>query len=200
MTSAPREIESTLLVCADDPAAVVTALAMITHINGYALQPLKPQRLNDIYFDTRDGRLGSARVGLRLRSVDGTWYVTLKGPSHQSAGTADRGELELAWSKQAFEEIHHELSSYSIRLKDLEATCEASDPIWCMQRMGFVVVQNRDTERQRRAVVTSINTSPVAELAIDAVTFKLASDRVRLYAVEVELKDVAARSDTTFHC
>jgi len=190
MTGEPREVEAALLVCGERPAETARALAALTEVAGYELQVLPSQNLHDVYFDTSDGRLGSEAIALRLRSVDGSWYITRKGPGRQvEPGTVDRSELELPWSIEVLPRVLGPELAPGPSVEKPESAAEARDPVRSMQRRGLVVVQDREAHRQRRAVIPAKRARGlVAELAIDAVTFKLSHGRVRLYEVEVELK------------
>jgi len=190
MTGEPREVEAALLICGEHPAETARSLAVLTEVDGYELQVLPSQNLHDVYFDTSDGRLGSEAIALRLRSVDGSWYITRKGPGRQvEPGTVDRSEIELPWSIEVLPRVLERELALGPSVEKPESAAKDPDPVRSMQRRGLVVVQDRETHRQRRAVIPAKRAlGPVAELAIDDVTFKLSHRRVRLYEIELELK------------
>lgn len=79
-----------------ESAEVFPQLAVLRHLGPYTLH-LAPQveQQRNTYYDTADGRLRTARYGLRTREVDGRSVVTLKGPGEVSAGVHRRAEWEF---------------------------------------------------------------------------------------------------------
>lgn len=190
MTAGNSEIEAALAISAATPLKVAEQIEALPAVAGYRLLPLHPQRLRDRYFDTPDRQLEALRFALRLREVDGTPYLGLKGPARASGwGPVERLEIEAPWSENIFVRIVEELMNRRVRLVEFHGQFEARDPLRAVTRLGLMTVQERATHRKRRSVVGLDGTATeVAELAIDAVTFYFRDRVVRLYEVEVEAR------------
>jgi triphosphatase len=183
----PREIESTLAVCSEEPEEIVRAVAALREIDGFELRPRENEDIRDTYFDTPDGQLDATGVVLRLRAVAGRTLLTIKGPPRAEVhGARSRLELEQEWPDPGWRLLHAELG----RHLDLPAAAPAvSDPVEALRTIGLVVVQERRTSRQPRDVVPRAGDGGrVAELAVDSVVFRLAAGEVRHHEVEIEVK------------
>lgn len=88
------EIEAKFRIAATDLAE----LAKLRRLGAYALNPSPaPEQQENIYYDTSDGRLNTARYGLRVRRVGNRALVTLKGPAEVAAdGVHRRAEFEFS--------------------------------------------------------------------------------------------------------
>lgn len=65
-----------------------------SRLAGLLPPPRRIVRQRNIFFDTADGRLAAARLGLRLRQEEGTWLLTAKGPATSRGGLTARAEAE----------------------------------------------------------------------------------------------------------
>lgn len=87
------EIEAKFRVNATD----LPRLAKLRQLGAYTLSPMpEPEQQENIYYDTADARLTTARYGLRVRRIGPRTLVTLKGPAEVSAdGVHRRSEFEF---------------------------------------------------------------------------------------------------------
>jgi inorganic triphosphatase YgiF len=188
----PREVEGVLLVSADDPAAVGRRLAAVDTLAGFDLLPREPEQLHDVYLDTDDGDLTGLRVAFRLREVDGRPLLTLKADARRAGTASERLELEAPWSDQALRAALDELRRRGARLPDRPAGpgADQGEPLAVLAGLGLHPTQVRETTRTPRNVVERgrRDAGPVAELALDAVAYRLPGATVRLLEVEVEAK------------
>lgn len=67
-------------------AATLAALATMPTLGAATLGPMRRVSEIDRYLDTADGRLAASRWACRLRSRDGAWRVSLKGPPLAGSG------------------------------------------------------------------------------------------------------------------
>ncbi len=86
------EIEAKYMV---DEAALDT-VSHVRQLGAYALHPAPAvEEQENTYYDTADGRLSSARYGLRRRQVGERSMITLKGPTDGNDGLHRRAEYEM---------------------------------------------------------------------------------------------------------
>ncbi len=185
----PSELEAALIIKSDAPRRLAEQMGSLTSIAGYRLHPEPPQPIRDLYFDTSERTLRAKHVALRLRTIGSLHLITLKGPSRQTDwGGAERLELEEPWSEQALARMVEALRRAGIALRQTSITTDAR--IQAMTSLGLVVVQDRETYRQPRNVARMDDPrgTPLAELAVDAVTYHFGAKVVRLYDVEIEAK------------
>jgi inorganic triphosphatase YgiF len=88
------EIEAKFRVAAADLAK----LAALRRLGSYTLTPASaPEQQENIYYDTADARLTTARYGLRVRRIGQRTLVTLKGPAEVGPdGIHRRAEFEFS--------------------------------------------------------------------------------------------------------
>ncbi len=183
---AGREVELSLVIAADDPESVLRRLARLREVGPYVLNARGSDRLVDRYFDTPDGALQEQGLALRLRALDKTTLIGLKGPRRSaSTRTEDRLERELPFSSEAVEEVGRRIGrtrTVTSTDADPEAVLEAA--------LGVRLIQRRETARLLRDVADAREASgPVlAELALDRVRFEIGSREVRHYEIEIEAK------------
>lgn len=161
------EVEAALVVACSDPAAVFAELRNLGRLGPCELQPRPAQHLRDRYFDTPSRDLWRRRLAFRERRVDGACLIALKG----EIAPRERLEIEERHSEAARERIEEELGA-----RDVPIALE-----------GLEVIQERETWRERRALVRDAQT--VAEVALDEVDYRFGGRGVRLHEVEVELED-----------
>lgn len=187
---ASREVELSLVVTADEPEGVFRRLARLRELGAYTLRPRGSERIVDRYFDTSDGALRERGLALRLRAVNGTTLVGLKGPRRsRSTQTEDRFEQERPFSPEAVREIGKRIG---LELRALEPTAMDTDgPDEILAALlGVHLIQRRETVRLLRDVADSGEpTDPVlAELVLDRVRFEVGDREIRHYEIEVEAK------------
>lgn len=195
------EIEGALLVMDEDPASVADEIAALREAGGRELVPRPDQDIRDVYFDSAERQLSAKRIALRLREVDGTTFLTLKFGRSRSLGVTSRTEIETPWSPASLSHVLDVLTTEGVRFHRMTAGWDGkpSTPRAALRAMGFFVRQARHTHRRRRDVIedgAARQASPrVGELAIDAVTYELERSIVRLFEIEVEVKDAGKTDD-----
>lgn len=180
------EREAKLVITAEPPEAIADAIAALTSLAGQSLAAAGTVVQRDTYFDTPEGALRMRRQSLRLRVTGEATKLTLKGEARDvGSGVTERDELEREWSAAAFEEARAALARQGIALAPAPAT---GDPSSVLAAAGLARVQERETRRRLRHAGAG---APIAELAIDEVTYRLASGPVRHHEVEIEAKAAA---------
>lgn len=184
------EIETTLAVCSGDPESIARQIAALTSVGEFALLPRRDLAIRDAYLDFPDGRLRACGLALRMRVVNGRQLVTLKGrPQRVGKGGVKREELELQWSEVAFETLMARLAESGLTIDHPPIVDVDDGSLAVFLAIGFEEVQTRDTVRRIRDVVAEDRgESPIAELAIDSVTYRFSFGDVRHHEVEIELK------------
>ena len=177
------EREAKLVITAERPEAIADAIATLTSLAGQPLAAVDTVMQRDTYFDTPAGALRARRQSLRLRVTGKGTKLTLKGEGRDvDPGVTERDELEREWSAEAFAEARAALERQGIALAAAPATGEPSS---VLAAAGLAHVQERETRRRLRHAGAG---APIAELAIDEVTYRLASGPVRHHEVEIEAK------------
>jgi len=212
-----QEIEATLIIYAENPLAVIGQIAGLTFLGSYRLLPQEPQAIHDLYFDTPEGALQTQKLALRVREIQpmkipapdrsrigragehklpiaetraGRW-LTLKGPSRPTDwGGMERLEIEAPWSEEALVRVTKALMDRGIGILSQHQGFDYAHPLEVMTGLGLKVIQNRETRRQVRNIVSvGEEGSPVlAEMAIDTVVYHFGPQGVYHYEVEVEAK------------
>jgi adenylate cyclase class IV len=174
------------MVRSSHPAAVLEKISALVSLGNYRLMPIETESMRDVYFDTPDHSLSSRRLNLRLRYLTNVVRVTLKqSPGLFTRNRNERRETELDWSFASLSKILQEISGRGIRL---ESTGPGeSDPADAMKKLGLIVIQDRETNRRPREVV-SVRGEILAEVAIDSVTYHIDRVNVMLDEVEIEAK------------
>jgi inorganic triphosphatase YgiF len=196
MNGFPEEVEIKLLIVSDIPAQLADQIAALRRLGNYILVERNEERLHDIYWDRRDGRLSAERIALRLRTVGSETFITLKGATKVAAsGTAVRMEVEEPWSYNALTNVRALLEQQGLWPGEAGPDCYKSDPRQSLQESGFTVVQSRDTSRRPRDLIAEAAPleGPVAELAVDITTFQIGSVQVLEREIEVEAKGAGGR-------
>ncbi|HEX2188261.1 MAG TPA: CYTH domain-containing protein [Longimicrobiaceae bacterium] len=187
MAGAEREVEAKLIVVSERPREVVERVAALGSLAGRRLVDRGEQRLRDVYHDTPGGELVRRRAAVRLRHGDGGVRLTLKAEGRAvRAGTADRLEVEAAWSAAALERVAAALEGLGVGLP--RPASADGEPGEVLARMGLVVVQDRVTVRRVRDVLPpgAGGGAPLAELVVDSVGY--VGGRAWHHEVEVEAR------------
>ena len=184
-----HEIEAALIVCTHTPQAVKRRLADLQTLAEFRLLPRATEKIEDTYFDTPDRSLQARLISLRVRRLNGTLVLTMKADSHPAPPGEDRLEIESSWSPSALRNVVSEIRDRGIGVPVSPGELRSTDPGEVMASLGLEEVQARVTTRTPRDVLApGPETRPLAELAIDAVTYRFRDARVRLFEVEVEAK------------
>jgi inorganic triphosphatase YgiF len=179
------EREAKLVVTGERPQAIADAIAALTRLGGRALRDGGTAAIRDVYLDTPAGALRARRESLRVRVQNGRPFLTLKGPGREiGPGVTERDELETPWSPEAYARCLDVLTARGVRLRRV---APGADPLATLLASGLARAQERETHRRLRHA-EGAGDRPVAELAVDEVTFRLAAGAVRHHEVEIEAK------------
>ncbi len=186
----PIEQEATLIVCSDAPWKVLERIARVPAIGPYELADAGKLQMRDVYLDTPDGALRTHRWALRVREIASKKWITLKGQARVTTwGASQRIEIEREFSPDAVEALAEALEPYGIVVEYGEvvnALSQTEDP---MTGRALKKVQQRSTVRILKNVLRAgSNIPPLAEMALDSVTYHFRQGPVRHYEVEVETK------------
>ncbi len=190
----PRETEAALVIRSARAAEIAREIARLDGVGDFRLERQATQEIRDIYFDTPDRALEKQRLGLRIRQVNGKMLITLKGPSRKNGAIRARLEIEAAWSQNALKRVLAELDERDIEIELPRGAYQRANPIRTLTRLGLQVIQDRRTIRQVRSVLPKNRWGgePLAEMAIDTVTFRAGRQVVRLHEIEIEAKEQRA--------
>lgn len=185
-----REVEAKLVIRSDRPREVAEEIASLIAVGRFRLLPRGTLSLRDSYFDTGDEDLRRAGASVRIRAVDGEWWITLKGPAERDArsGTVERDETELPWSGEALDRVVAALSALGVDLSSGREGAGGDDPVAALRALGLRPIQDRATERRVRDVLREEGGDPVAELVVDSVRYDLGGREAWHHEVEVEAK------------
>lgn len=178
-------MEVTLAIVGPDASAVADRLAALDELGGCTLEPRPARRLRDVYLDREDGELRRAGVALRIRFDEaGTPVLGLKsGGRRLEAGGVERREREEAWGEEALEVLRAELERAGLSAPT-PAPDPSDPPLEALDTAGLRVVQDRVTLRRPARLVRE--GSPVGELAVDEVRYRVAGRTIVHREVEVE--------------
>jgi inorganic triphosphatase YgiF len=181
-----REVEGALAVVSEAPNAVLRELKRLRSIGRYLLRPQPEQHLHDVYLDTEDGALESMKVALRLRDRDGASLLAVKADQESVDLVSDRLEIESAWSQESLGRALAELQTRGISVRNSAVDADAMS---VLRKSGLKPIQIRDTVRHPRdAMQEQRPGDPVAEIAIDSVTYRFPEGQVQWHEVEAEAR------------
>ena len=185
MEDRDTEVESTLAIVGPDAEGVADRIRHLRRLADCAVDPDPPRRLRDVYFD-RGGRLRRAGLALRLRFADaGDPVLGVKGAARRlEGGGVERRERERRWGDGAWPAIAEELERAAVPLPR-RVPSEEGDPVEALRATGYRVVQDRVTLRRPAKLVHGGDAA--AELALDAVRFRVAEREVVHREVELEV-------------
>lgn len=183
------EHELTLVICSEAPESIADRIGHPSEIPGYRLRHATDHSIEDSYFDTPSRELKSQGYALRIREIDGSPFIALKGPQQANdSGIVARVEIEDVWSLEAFDEILKELSRHGISTSVAKRPERLLDPFRQMEAAGFQPIQTRETSRRTIDIVKAPGNVRAAEMAVDAVVYRFQSGTIRHYEVELESK------------
>ncbi|HKZ03939.1 MAG TPA: CYTH domain-containing protein [Methylomirabilota bacterium] len=179
------EREAKLVVTGERPPVVAGEIAGLTRLGGRALRDGGAAAIRDVYLDTPAGALRARGDSLRVRVQNGRPFLTLKGPGRSvGPGVIERDELETPWSPEAYARCLDILATRGISLRP---AAPGADPVDALLAAGLSRAQERETHRRLRYADGGAG-RPVAELAVDEVTYRLAAGAVGHHEVEIEAK------------
>jgi len=175
--AAPAELELKLRL----PRTAVAAVLRHPAVAAVKRGRVRASTLRSTYFDTDDGRLAKAGIGLRLRREGRRWLQTVKGPLDPRSGAGLAARPEYEWPLRAGE-----------TMPPLDATRFALTP-WRRKldkamreglRARFV------TTFERTTVPLAFPDSTMAMLSLDVGEIRAAAGggRVQVCELEVELE------------
>jgi len=183
------EQEATLVICSDDPEVVEDRIVALTYLGGFGISHRDALAIRDLYFDSRSRALGKEGWALRIRQVEGDWFIALKGRSRFTEwGGLERQELELPWSGKAWDTVMGRIPSSVSPRPGRADGMDLTDPVAAMQAAGFDLIQKRTTHRRPRDVRNSDSGRIVAEMVVDSVVYQISSIRIDHSEVEIEAK------------
>jgi hypothetical protein len=191
MSGSMRSIEHelTLVICSEAPEVIADRIGQLSEIPGYKLCCARDRSIRDSYFDTPERELKSREWALRIREIDGSLFIALKGPQEaDDSGIVERLEIEDAWSLEAFDEILRELSRHGFSTSVARKPAASPSPLQEIEAAGFQRIQIRETTRRSIDIVKLPQNLRAVEMAVDAVTYRFDAGRIRHYEVELESK------------
>jgi hypothetical protein len=187
------EIEAKLIICSANPLKVVADISRLSTLAGYSLLKQDSVAIHDYYVDTPDRRLKAAECSLRVREINNSPWLTLKGPHRlMPQGLVEQSEIEVPWSRDSLPRISDDLGHYGVRLPAILPESQSTPPLEVLSLMGLERVQYRENYRQIRNVMEDEGTTgpALAELSIDSVVYHFGNLQLRHYEVEVEAKSI----------
>jgi len=182
------EVEAVLIIKRDFDA-VLQELTNLRSILTYKLEPGPSRTIRDRYFDTSDRRLRKRGANLRIREIDGSFFISVKTHARRTLrGAVARREVEAPWSRQMLLSLVKDLElEGDLALTDRQFSDTA--PIAAIEAIGLQLVQDRETKREVRNIRSEVKPNLVlAELAIDQVTYHIGSGNISIFELEVEEK------------
>jgi len=173
---------------------VAAGIAELTYLAGYRLIDSGVRDIHDYYFDTPNRCLRQGGMGLRLRKLESSTLLTLKGPAIElPGGVLERLEIEETWSRQSLTGVLQELERRGIHLPLPSSEPDVPPDLPApkvLSTMGLETVQHRRNQRSIRMVRSSESkcSCSLAELASDQVTYYLKTGQVQHHEVEIEAK------------
>ncbi len=188
-----KEIEATLVVVHDDPQRVLEKVSALRSLGPYRFSPGVVLTLQDTYYDTPSRLLSSRRVAVRIRHVGEMHLFCIKRDEQVDvAGTAFRDEMETPWSRQCIDHLFPVL--HLLQGCSYEVPPETCSPGECLACLGLIAVQERETTRilMDASLPGGPCSGPVAELALDRVSYAIGGCRILHYEIEVEARTADA--------
>ena len=183
------EIETKLAIIHSEPEEISEQIACEQSLGHYILEPEPQRAMTDRYFDTADHLLQGKGLALRYRLKNEESLVTLKGKSRiQAGGAIRRMEIEEHWSEAALHEIIQILNYIGLNLKEKTEAFNQNDPVLTFKKLGFILLQERTTQRQVRMIKNPQNSREKAELAIDRAVYQFQNNTLKHYEIEIEEK------------
>jgi uncharacterized protein YjbK len=193
MTDNTYEIETKLVIFDKDPKKIANQIALEKNFGNYILESAPDQIIRDRYFDTAGHFLRSKGLAFRFRALNNENLLTLKGNSRiQAGGAIRRMEIEDRWNERTLNEILQILSYIGLTLKFKAKEFIQSDPLITLNKLGFILLQERTTHRQIRIIKNPENSLEKAEMAIDKAIYQFQNHNLKHYEVEMEEKSELA--------
>ena len=181
------EFEVKLVVASRQPREIASSLKKLTRVGDYRLGNRQVIKIRDIYFDTGIDTLRKNQLALRARLTENKKLLTLKG----RAAIADWGgikrlEIEETWSVSSLQKILERIPDLNFDPNFLFAIFLPDNPVKTLEKLDFIIVQDRITQREMRDVVIQGSHESLADFVIDEVHFQTSAGKVIHYEVEIE--------------
>jgi len=157
------------------------ALRDLREIGHFTFHQQDQVRIVDHYLDTDDRALTNQRWACRLRSEDGRWYVTLKGPRRDEGSITSRLEWEFPLERPSPDPADWPNDEVRRLVPHLANNAPLSE---------LAVVEQT---RHRYHVVA--DSRLIVEASLDRVTIDLRTAHHRSYVLECELAEQGQRPD-----
>ncbi len=189
------EIETKLIVLADDPESTMDEIACCQTLGGYRISPSGVRFFTDTYFDSQERSLTLRGIAVRTRESDGSVVFCIKEDERiMEDGSAHRKELEMPWSEECLEHASRIMNADPAGTEDLSSGVDT--PAASLAGIGLFPIQMRHTRRGTFDISIPGVRKPLAELAMDAVCYRIADVGIFHYEVEVESKKPGFESET----
>jgi uncharacterized protein YjbK len=184
------EIELKLVIKSNNPYQIIEEISQLNSIGQYILKPPETKKIRDAFFDTNSYQLRKNKIALRTRLMDNVWYITLKGKQQiDKNGIINRFELELPWCQSSLNEVLEYLSKYDFSISNHPKIRVSDYPINDLQKLGFVIIQDRITERISKLIVNQKDNIIIAEIALDSVFYEIQKRKIGHFEIEIEAKN-----------
>ena len=165
------EIESRYIV---PDRVLFTSLLRLRRLGQYVLRPHGVLKVIDYYLDTKGRALHRQGWACRLRSQDGAWLLTLKGPKEKSQGAVvARPELEISLPERIEDVAHWPRGRIRDRVVELTG--------------GLALRHLLTIKQTRHRFLVLRDSRQVGELSLDDVRVSARGIRHRTYMLECEL-------------
>ena len=181
------EFEVKLVVASRQSREIASSLKKLTRVGDYRLGNRQVIKIRDIYFDTGIDTLRKNQLALRARLTENKKLLTLKG----RAAIADWGgikrlEIEEMWSVSSLQKILERIPDLNFDTNFLFAIFLPDNPVKTLEKLDFIIVQDRITQREMRDVVIQGSHESLADFVIDEVHFQTTAGEVIHQEVEIE--------------
>ena len=174
----PTEIESRYLV---PDQALFNRLRRLDRWDGFTAQRRRTLKVVDYYLDTLGRALLRQGWACRLRSQNGLWVLTLKGPKDKAGAIISRAEHEIGLPARIEDPAHWPPGIIRTRVSELTGG---------LPLQGLVSIKQR-----RYRYLLRDDSRLVGELSLDVVRTVAASLHQRCFMLECELCETGELSD-----
>lgn len=193
--AAETEIETKLVVVSERPDEILERIAGTGELAGFSLVAMTEQSIRDVYYDTPAQLLRAADLALRVRQVNWTLTLGLKGRSRRLGAAIERLEIERPWSAAGLAEVLAALARLGVVVGAGAPGEPVDEPEAALRALGLAPFQERLTQRARREIADR-ERAHLGELALDRAVFAFGRERVRHYEIEIEAPGAQALDGT----
>jgi hypothetical protein len=190
------EVEVAFIILSRDQNKAIVTIKDLILGEGYLVEEKGIIKINDTYFDTKDKSLEKEKIAFRVRITNETnAKVTLKIPKKSNRDYSERTEIEKPLSKDTLDEVMSTLNSrVNINIgkpgfDNNNNNYFSGDPKPSLLKLGFRMIQNRETYRNVINAVSKKSKQTEYEFAIDATTYITNGHRISNTEVEIESKN-----------